>query len=102
MNKFAPIALFVTSLACVMVPVALSAAVPSAAGTTAPAGSVTAGKMLYGPDGHRIGSVYRVTAQGDAELILDGKMVTAPASSLSLANGKLTTSLTKSDLIHAH
>ncbi|RJF91204.1 hypothetical protein [Sphingomonas cavernae] len=55
------------------------------------------GKMLYGPKGERLAAVYRV--QGDsAQIILNGKMVSVPAASLSAANGKLSTSLTKRDL----
>ena len=99
MIKFARIAIFATSSAIALVPIALLAADPTAASSSV---SVTTGKMLYGPDGHRIGSVYRVTAQGDAQLILDGKIVTAPASTLSEVNGKITTSLTKSALLNAH
>lgn len=60
--------------------------------------SVTAGKMLYSPTGSRIASVYRVTSNGDAQLILDGRLVTVPASTLSEVNGKIATSLTKSEI----
>jgi hypothetical protein len=62
------------------------------------AAAATAGKMLYGPDGRRIGSVYRVASNGNAELILDGKLVRVPAATLSEVGGKLTTSLTKKEL----
>jgi hypothetical protein len=62
------------------------------------AAAATIGKMLYGPDGRRIGAVYRVASNGNAELILDGKLVRVPASTLSDVNGKLSTSLTKREL----
>ena len=57
-----------------------------------------AGKMLLGADGVRLGAVYRVTSDGSAQLIVDGKMVTVPAATLSVVDGKLTTSLSKSDV----
>jgi hypothetical protein len=75
--------------------------VQAATDSVAPAAKVTAGKMLYSTDGHRIASVYRVTSDGAPQVIIDGKLITVPASSLSDANGKVTTSLSKSDLVHA-
>jgi opacity protein-like surface antigen len=60
--------------------------------------SVTAGKMLYSTAGTRIAAIYRVTSNGDAQLILNGRLVTVPASSLSEVNGKVATSLTKAEL----
>jgi hypothetical protein len=59
----------------------------------------TKGKMLVSSDGTRLGPVYRVGADGSAQLIFDGHMVTVPADSLSLVDGKLTTSLTKSAVV---
>jgi hypothetical protein len=56
------------------------------------------GKMLTGANGARLGAVYRVTGDGSAQLIVDGKMVTVPASTLSVVDGKLTTSLSKSEV----
>ncbi len=107
MNKFAPIAILATIGALAVAPIARAAAEPAAAepAATAPvasAVSVRPGKMLHGPDGYRIAKIYRVTGQGDVQLILDGKMVLAPASSLSEANGKVVTSLTKTELLRAH
>lgn len=61
-------------------------------------GVATEGKMLVAANGARLGAVYRVTGDGSAQLIVDGKMVTVPASTLSVVDGKLTTSLSKSDL----
>ncbi len=58
----------------------------------------TEGKMLVSVDGARLGAVYRVTDDGSAQLIVDGKMVTVPASTLSAVDGKLTTSLSKSEV----
>lgn len=75
--------------------------VQTAADSAAPAVKVTSGKMLYSVDGRRVASVYRVNAEGAPQVIIDGKLITVPASSLSEAGGKVTTSLTKSDLLRA-
>lgn len=69
----------------------------SAADTAAPV-KVSAGKMLYAANGGRIASVYRVNGDGSVQLILDGSMRTVPASTLSMADGKLTTSLSKAEV----
>ena len=60
------------------------------------------GKMLIAANGARLGAVYRVGPDGAAQIIIDGKMVTVPANTLSIANGKLTTSLTKSEVLALH
>jgi hypothetical protein len=57
------------------------------------------GKMLVTSSGTRLGSVYRVGPDGSAQIIIDGKMVTVPASTLSNVDGKLTTSLSKSEVL---
>ena len=70
------------------------------AATDAAAGSVAvnAGKMLYTSNGSRVAAIYRVTAEGNPQVILNGKLVTVPASTLSDVNGKVTTSLSKAEL----
>ena len=107
MNKFAPFALLATVATLAVIPATVFAAessqqVGAVAERTAAASAVTAttGNMLYGPDGRRIAAVYRAAANGDAELILDGRLLTVPASSLSINTGKLTTSLTKREIKH--
>ena len=67
---------------------------------TAPASAtgIVAGKMLVGANGARLGAVYRVTEDGSAQLILDGKMVTVPAATLSVVDGQVKTSLTKGEI----
>jgi hypothetical protein len=60
------------------------------------------GKMLVAANGARLGPVYRVGAGGAAQIIIDGKMVTVPASTLSIVDDKLTTSLTKSEVLALH
>jgi hypothetical protein len=61
-----------------------------AAGATA-----VAGTLLFSEDGHQLGPVYKVAEDGSAKLIVEGKMVTVPANTLSGVDGKLTTTLTK-------
>ena len=60
------------------------------------------GQMLVAANGGRLGSVYRVSADGSAEIFIDGKLVTVPVATLSTADGKLTTSLSKSEVIGLH
>ena len=60
------------------------------------------GKLVVTSTGARLGAVHRVTDDGSAQLIIEGKMVTIPASTLSLADGKLTTSLSKADVRKLH
>lgn len=57
------------------------------------------GKMLIAANGARLGAVYRVSSDGSAQVIVDGKMVTVPASTLSASDGKLTTSLSKNEVL---
>ena len=69
----------------------------------APAAAVAEkGKMLVSANGSRLGAVYRVTADGAAQIIIDGKLVTVPGNTISVADGKLTTSLTKSEVLKLH
>jgi hypothetical protein len=60
------------------------------------------GKMLVASNGARLGAVYRVSPDGAAQIIIDGKLVTVPASTLSSVDGKLTTNLTKSEILALH
>lgn len=57
------------------------------------------GQMLLAANGSRLGSVYRVSADGGVQMIIGGKMVTVPASTLSSVDGKLTTSLSKNEVM---
>ena len=57
------------------------------------------GKIVMSSNGSRLGTVYRVGADGSAQIIIDGKLVSIPASTLSTVEGKLTTSLTKSEVL---
>lgn len=73
----------------------------TAVSASATAVQATAGKPLFDAKGARIGAVYSVAADGAARLILNGKMVTVPVATLSQADGKLVTSLTRSELLSA-
>ena len=66
---------------------------------TAPAVAAMTGKVLVDAKGARIAPIYRVSADGSAEVIFEGQMVTVPASTLSVADGKVKTSLAKHDLL---
>lgn len=78
-----------------------SSSPPSPQGTAAPA-SVVKGTMLISANGSRLAQVYRIGADGSAQIIIDGKLVTVPAATLSISGGKLTTSLTKSEVLALH
>jgi hypothetical protein len=69
------------------------------AGAEAAAPVVSKGTMLFSADGGRLGPVYRVTPDGSAQLIIDAKMVTIPASTIANKDGKLTTSLKKTEVL---
>ena len=78
---------------------------PAAAQGTSEAAAASVaekGKMLIAANGARLGTVYRVGADGAAQIIIDGRMVTVPANTLSSVDGKLTTSLTKSQVLALH
>lgn len=107
MNKFTPLALAASLATFALLPVAAHAAegsqsVRAGAEAAAPAVAVSAGKMLYTVSGQRVAAIYRVTQSGLVQIILDGKLVTVPNSSISESGGKIVTSLSKSELAHAH
>jgi hypothetical protein len=101
MKKFAALAA-VSTLAVFATPAAFAAessqSVRAATDAAAGAVAVNAGKMLYASNGQRIAAIYRVTSEGNPQVILNGKLVTVPASTLSDVNGKVTTSLSKQEL----
>lgn len=59
---------------------------------------VSTGKTVYDSEGHKVGRIYRVTSEGNLQIILNGRMVTVLASTLSDTNGKITTSVSRADL----
>jgi hypothetical protein len=104
MNKFAPIAFVATLTLFSIVPAALHAetsqSVHAATEAAAPV-NVSVGKMIYAANGSRIAPAYRVSADGKVQVIIDSRLITVPASSLSEVNGKVTTSLTKVELLRS-
>ncbi|MBM3596043.1 MAG: hypothetical protein FJX31_09785 [Alphaproteobacteria bacterium] len=86
MKKFAIV------LAAALLSLGLAPAVAMAQGTATV--EAKRGDMLYNPDDKRVGNVYRVSIEGDAQLIYRSKMIAVPPSTLSKDGGKLTTSLT--------
>ena len=102
MNKFAPLAALATLATFTLLPVAVHAAEASQsvrAAATEAAVKVTEGKMVYGSNGQRLAPVYRVNSDGSVQLILEGKLVTITAATLTTANGKVATTLTKAQLL---
>lgn len=93
MKKLVSLALVATALTVSAVPAF------AAADETVPVKvEVKRGDMLYTSDGKRAANVYRVTEQGDAQIIYRGKMVTVAGDTLSEIEGKLTTSLDSKEL----
>ncbi len=93
MSKIATFALLATLATFTLVPAAVYA-------EAAPA-SVEAGRMIYASNGQRIAPAYRVTSDGTVQVIINGKLVNIPGSTISEANGKVQTTLTKSELSRA-
>jgi hypothetical protein len=60
--------------------------------------AVVAGKTLFGANGKRIGAIYRVKKDGTVQVIRDGKMLSFPATTVSVAEGKVTTNAGQSQL----
>ena len=78
---------------CAVAPVA-------AQSTDAPAKvRVSVSQQLFDAEGKRVGSVYRVTPDGSAQLIIDdGRLVTVPVATLAQVGNKLTTSLKRREV----
>jgi hypothetical protein len=70
-----------------------------AAPEQAAAVSPVKGSMLVAANGARLAPIYRIGPDGSPQIILEGKMLTIPAATLSMADGRLTTSLTKSEVL---
>ena len=85
-------------LMCAFATVTLVAQEPSTtrAETTA---AVAAKGRLVSANGARLGTVNRLAADGSPQIIIDGKLVTVPVATLSTVDGKLTTSLSKSEVL---
>ena len=90
---------WLVALTCALATFTASAQNTSHAATAAVAEK---GKILVSSNGSRLGAVYRVGPDGSAEIIIDGKLVSVPASTLSNVDGRLTTSLSKSEILALH
>lgn len=98
MIKAYPALVLAAALGLAALPTVASAqdAAPAAA---APA-EITTGKMVFAANNQRLGAVYRVT-DGAVQIIIDGKMKSVPASTVTAADGKYVTSLTKAEVMKA-
>lgn len=89
-------------MACMFAAGAAVAQDQAGAAAATPVASATKGQMVVSANGARLGTVYRLTADGSPQVIIDGRMVTIPATTLSVSDGKLTTSLSKSAVSAIH
>ncbi|KPH58686.1 hypothetical protein ACLIMP_09660 [Novosphingobium aerophilum] len=104
MKKFVALAAAASVASFAIVPAAFAETTQSVRAVTEEAAApvdLTAGKMLYAANGYRLAPIYRVAADGNPQVILNGRLVTVPASSLANVDGKLTTSLSKKDIASA-
>jgi hypothetical protein len=86
------------SLVSLFALVTVFGAVQSASSQEAAAAAVK-GSMLVAADGARLAPVYRVGPDGSPQIIIDGKLRTIPAATVSTTGGKLVTSLTKNEVL---
>ena len=89
MTKFLPIALASLVLAGPVFAETLSA----------PGADAARGKILLDAAGSRLGTIDRVEADGSADILLDGRVIKVPGATLTIAGGKVSTSLKKSEVI---
>ena len=104
MKKFAPVAAFATVVTLAAVPTAVFAETQAVHEVTEEANApaqFNAGQMLYAANGQRIAAIYRVNADGNPQVIMNGRLVTIPATTVSEVDGKVTTTLTKKDVARA-
>lgn len=101
MKKSVTLAL-IASAATMAVPSVVFAAesqsVQAVADEVAAPAEVNAGQMLYSANGKRIAKIYRVNEEGNPQVIMDGRLITIPASTLTVVDGKVATSLSKRDV----
>ena len=76
------------------------AAAAAPASVAEPVAAVNAGprELIVSSDGRRIGRVMRLTADGSPRVIFASRIVTIPASTLTRADGRLVTSLTRAEV----
>lgn len=88
--------ILLTAIALTVANFALVTATPARAQTQTEA--IEPGKPLYDVDGKRVGAIYRVAVDGSPQLIVAGKMVIVPVSSVSVNGGRVVTSMTRKEL----
>ena len=93
---------FVVFVSVIAAATAFSVAQAQSSSVGATAVVASKGKMLVAANGARLGSVYRVAADGSPQIIIDGRMVTIPANTLTEDNGRLVTSLSKNEVADLH
>jgi hypothetical protein len=76
----------------------LAAVVLAAAPSAAFADAAIKGKILYAAGGAKLTVVLRTTADGSAQIIHEGRVLTIPASTIKVTGDRQETSLTKSEL----
>ncbi len=105
MIKFAPLAALATVATLAVVPTTVFAettqAVREVTEEAAAPVELNAGMMLYASNGYRIAPIYRVNAEGNPQVIMNGRLITVPASTVSEVEGKVTTSLSKKEIARA-
>ena len=86
--------------------VALSALLPvtalvggSAVAAESALSKALVGKLLYDVDGKKLAPIYKLDEKGVPQILLDGKVITVPMSTLTEVDGKFTTKLSKRDLM---
>ncbi len=60
--------------------------------------AIKRGQMLYAASGHVVAPVYRLTPAGEPQVMVDERLVTVPAATLSVSGAKLATSLSVPEL----
>ena len=63
-----------------------------------PSVRIKVGRLLHTARGAPIEPVYRITAAGEPQIIIEGRIVTVPAATLSMSGKKLVTTLTIPEL----
>lgn len=102
MTKFIPLAAIATVATMAVPSVVLAAetsqSVQAAAEEVAAPVDVNAGQMLYSANGKRIAKIYRVNEEGNPQVIMNGRLITVPAATLSEVDGKVATSLSRREV----
>ena len=70
----------------------------AAPAATSGALNLKVGESITGANGKRIGRIYQLSRQGDAQIIDDLRLLTVPASTLTRTDGKLVSTLSLRDL----